>query len=87
MILIILCLSLGLILALIWGFRNLEDKGVPEYDFYEYRNTRAAYLQAQQNFEQADSQYIDIAINDLCSTENQVNNELRKVRIGGENEC
>lgn len=87
MILIILCLSLGLILALIWGFRNLEDEGVPEYDFYEYRNTSAAYLQAQQNFEQADSQYIDIAINDLCSTENQVNNELRKVRIGSENEC
>lgn len=87
MILIILCLFLGLILALIWGFRDLGDEGFPEYDFYEHRNTSAAYLQAQQNFEQVDSQYIDVAISDLCCAENQVNNELRKVQIGGKNEC
>lgn len=57
----ILILGLTAIISIIviskWT-RGLGDEGFPEYDSYEYRNASAAYLQAQQNFEQADSQYI-----------------------------
>lgn len=77
-----------MILLLTWGYRHLEDEGIePEYDSYDYHQAHAAYQQAQANFEQADPQYIDIAVSDMGISENRVDNELRKIREGGEYAC
>lgn len=80
MILILSFVVLILMIVFFKWARNLGDEGTPEYDSYEYRNASAAYLLAQQNFDEADSQYIDVAIGDLFSTEIRVNNELWKIR-------
>lgn len=80
MILILGLTAVILIIVISKWTRDLGDEGFPEYDSYEYRNASAAYLQAQHNFEQADSPFIDVAICDLCSAEMRVNSELWKIR-------
>lgn len=83
----ILVLGLALIALLLFlrEYRNLEDEDLDDYDPHEYHRARTAHLQAQGNFDQADPQYIDVAISDLGISENRMNNELRKIRIGGDN--
>lgn len=60
---------------------GLEDEHIENYDHGDYNTARLAYLQSQQNFDQAEPKYIDIAISDLGISENRVNNELRKIRL------
>lgn len=81
MILILILTAIILIIAISKWTRNLGDEvATPENDSHAYRDASAAYLLAQQNFLQADPQYIDVAIGDLFSTEIRVNNELWKIR-------
>lgn len=81
MILILILTAIILIIAISKWTRNLGDEvATPENDSHAYRDAGAAYLRAQQNFLQAEPQYIDVAISDLHCAEIQVNNELWKIR-------
>lgn len=79
MILIILLLIVLVILTVI----VYADEDLDDYDPYEYHRARTAYLQAQDNFDQADPEHIDMAIYDMSKTEIGFRNELRKFRIEG----
>lgn len=81
---VILVIAIIIVAHLIWKNRNLEDESAElDYDPAEYHRARAAYLQAQRNFELAEPQYIDVAISDLGISENRVDNEIRKLRLEG----
>lgn len=83
MVLIVLLLIAFVLLTVLYILieMNQADEDLDDYDPHEYNRARLTYLQAQGNFDQADPQYIDVAISDLGVSENRVNNELRKIRI------
>lgn len=87
MVLIILLLIAFVILTVLYIRieMSLADEDLDDYDPHEYHRARTAYLQAQGNFDQADPEHVDMAIYDMSKSEIGFRNELRKIRIEGEN--
>ncbi|MEB3103049.1 hypothetical protein [Ferviditalea candida] len=69
------------LLVLVLLVERLEKKSKPDQKPGPYQSALHAYQQAQRNFDQAEPQYIDMAIADWNIHESRLVNEMRKIKI------